>query len=107
MSPYLFLAGAIVAEVIATTSLKLSEGMTRWVPAVAVVVGYVVAFWLLSQALRDLPVGFAYAVWAGAGTALVAIIGLLLFGETFSLLKGIGIAMIIGGVIALNVSGGH
>ncbi|MFW6092015.1 MAG: DMT family transporter, partial [Actinomycetota bacterium] len=76
--PWLMLAGAIAAEVVATTSLKLSVGFTRLVPSIIVVVGYVAAVLLLSQALvRGMQVSVAYAIWAAAGVALVALIGTL------------------------------
>lgn len=101
---YLFLALAIVSEVVGTISLKLSEGFTRLGPSVAVVVGYLLAFGLLSQALtRGLGVSVAYGVWAAAGVALVAIAGAVLLGESLTWVQVGGIALVIGGVLALEL----
>ncbi|WP_433782808.1 DMT family transporter [Actinomycetospora sp. CA-101289] len=101
---YLFLALAIVSEVVGTVSLKLSEGFTRLGPSVAVVVGYLLAFGLLSQALtRGLGVSVAYGVWAAAGVALVAIAGAVLLGESLTWVQIGGIALVIGGVLALEL----
>jgi len=102
--PYLFLALAIASEVVATISLKLSEGFTRLVPSVVVVVGYLVAFGLLSQALtRGLGVSIAYGVWAAAGVALVAVIGALFLGESLTWVQVGGIGLVIAGVLALEL----
>ena len=101
---YLFLALAIVSEVVATVSLKLSEGFSRLGPSVVVVVGYLVAFGLLSQALaRGLGVSVAYGVWAAAGVALVAIAGAVVLGESLTWVQVGGIALVIGGVLALEL----
>ncbi|MCK9871523.1 multidrug efflux SMR transporter [Nocardiopsis dassonvillei] len=106
--PWLWLAGAIIAEVIATTSLKLSEGFSRPLPSVVVVVGYVGAFLMLSQSLtRGINLGVAYGVWAAVGIALVAMIGTLLFGESLTWVQIGGIALIIAGVMALELGGRH
>ncbi|ADH69914.1 MULTISPECIES: multidrug efflux SMR transporter [Nocardiopsis] len=106
--PWLWLAGAIIAEVIATTSLKLSEGFSRPLPSVVVVVGYVGAFLMLSQSLtRGINLGVAYGVWAAVGIALVAVIGTLLFGESLTWVQIGGIALIIAGVMALELGGRH
>ncbi|WP_435110722.1 DMT family transporter [Nocardiopsis synnemataformans] len=106
--PWLWLAGAIIAEVIATTSLKLSEGFSRPLPSVVVVVGYVAAFLMLSQSLtRGMNLGVAYGVWAAVGIALVAVIGTLLFGESLTWVQVGGIALIIAGVMALELGGRH
>lgn len=106
--PWLWLAGAIIAEVIATTSLKLSEGFSRPLPSVVVVVGYVGAFLMLSQSLtRGINLGVAYGVWAAVGIALVAMIGTLLFGESLTWIQIGGIALIIAGVMALELGGRH
>lgn len=105
---YVVLAVAIVAEVFATVALKLSEGFTKPWPSVVVVVGYVFALGVLSQALKlGLPVGVAYAIWAGAGVALVALIGTTFLGEHLTLVQLGGLALIIGGVAALNLGGAH
>ncbi|WP_150241465.1 DMT family transporter [Nocardiopsis quinghaiensis] len=105
---WLWLAGAIISEVIGTTSLKLSEGFTRLVPSVFVVLGYAGAFLMLSQSLtRGMELGVAYGVWAAAGIALVAVIGVTLFGESLTWVQVGGIALIIAGVMALEMGGRH
>ena len=76
---YLYLAAAIVSEVVATSALKLSNGMTRPAPAAVVVVGYLLALYLLSLTLRTIPVGVAYAIWSGVGVVLITVIGLVWF----------------------------
>lgn len=106
--PWIWLAAAIGAEVVATTSLKLSEGFTRLIPSILVVVGYATAFYLLSQALtRGMGLGLAYGVWAAVGIALVAVIGVVLFGESLTWVQVGGIALIIAGVMALETGGHH
>ena len=106
--PWLFLAGAILSEVVATTFLKLSEGFTKLVPSIVVVVGYVVAFGMLSQALtRGMTVGVAYGVWAAVGIALVAIAGAAFLGESLTWVQVGGIAMVIAGVLALELGAAH
>ena len=106
--PWLFLAGAILTEVVATTALKLSEGFTRLVPSIVVVVGYVVAFGMPSQALtRGMAIGVAYGVWAAAGVALVAMVGVAFFGESMTWVQVGGIALVIAGVLALELGAAH
>lgn len=100
---FVYLALAIVAEVVGTTALKASEGFTRLGPSVAVVVGYGLAFYLLALVLRTLPVGIAYAIWAGLGIVLVTVAGVLLYGEKPDLPALLGIAMIIGGVAVIQL----
>ncbi len=103
---YLLLIGAILSEVLGTVSLKLSEGFTRLVPSILVIIGYLAAFTILGQVLKlGLPVGVAYAIWAGAGVALVAIIGAVFFGEGFSVVQLLGVLLIVGGVVALELGG--
>lgn len=103
MTNWAFLALAIVAEVVATSSLKASDGFTRLVPSAVVVVGYGVAFYLLSLALRSIPVGTAYAIWAGLGIVLVAAAGWLVFGQKLDAWALVGMTLIISGVFVLNV----
>jgi small multidrug resistance pump len=106
--PWLFLAGAIITEVIATSALKLSDGFSRLVPSIVVVIGYLAAFGLLSQALtRGMAIGVAYGVWAAVGVALVAIVGATLFGEGMTLVQVGGIALVIAGVLALEMGAAH
>ena len=106
--PWLYLAGAILTEVIATTALKLSEGFTKLVPSIVVVVGYIAAFGMLSQALtRGMTIGVAYGVWAAVGIALVAIVGAALLGESLTWVQVGGIALVIAGVLALELGAVH
>ena len=107
MTGWIYLIIAIISEIAATTALRSSNGFTVLLPSIATVVGYVVAFTSLAQALKSLDLGVAYAVWAGAGTATVAIIGIVVFGEPGTLSKAAGLAMIIAGVVLLNIQGAH
>ncbi len=101
---YLLLAGAILLEVMGTISLRLSDGLSRPVPTVLVAVGYLSAFVLLAQVLaRGLPVGVAYAIWAGAGVALVALIGAAFLGEGLTWVQAGGLVLVIAGVAALEL----
>jgi small multidrug resistance pump len=102
MHPALWLALAICSEIVATVSLKLSDGFTRPIPAVVVVVGYALSFYALSISLRTIPLGVVYAIWSGVGTAAVVLIGLFLFREALDAAKVIGIGLIIAGVVTLN-----
>lgn len=104
---YVLLAGAIAAEVGATTAMKYTEGFSRLWPSLLTVLGYVVAFALLAQTLKTVSVGTAYAIWAGVGTAAIAAIGMLFLGEGLTAAKAAGIALIIGGVVLLNLGGAH
>lgn len=103
MSPWFFLAIAIVAEVIGTSFLKSSDGFTRLWPSIAVLVSYVLAFYFLALTLRTIPVGIAYAVWAGAGIGLIALIGWAVFGQALDAVAILGIGLIVAGVVVLNV----
>lgn len=100
---YTFLGLAIVSEILATSALKASYGMTRLLPALLVVGGYAVAFYLLALTLKTLPVGFVYAIWSGLGIVGVAIAGAVLFGEAFTSLKIAGMGLIVAGILLLNV----
>ncbi|MDQ0683016.1 small multidrug resistance pump [Streptomyces sp. B4I13] len=104
---YLTLAGAIAAEVAATTAMKYSEGFSKLWPALLTAVGYVLSFLLLAQTLKTVGIGTAYAIWAGAGTAAIALIGLVLFGEALTPVKIAGVLLIVGGVVLLNLGGAH
>ncbi|WP_152206280.1 SMR family transporter [Marinobacter changyiensis] len=103
MKSWIFLGIAIVAEVVATTGLKASEGFTRLWPSVLVITGYAVAFYFLSITLKEIPVGLAYAIWAGLGIVLVAFIGWLIYGQTLDAASVIGMGLIIAGVVVINV----
>jgi small multidrug resistance pump len=100
--PYLYLAIAIVSEVIGTSALKATEGFTRLAPSAIVVVGYGVSFYFLSLALKSLPVGVAYAIWSGVGVALITLIGWLAFGQRLDAPALAGIALIVGGVVVIR-----
>ncbi|MFI5660157.1 DMT family transporter [Streptomyces sp. NPDC051684] len=104
---YVLLAGAIAAEVGATTAMKYSEGFSRLWPSLLTVAGYIVAFALLAQTLKTVQIGTAYAIWAGTGTAIIAAIGMLFLGEGLTLAKVGGIVLVIGGVVLLNLGGAH
>jgi small multidrug resistance pump len=99
---WLYLTIAIVSEVIATSALKATEGFTRWVPSLVVVVGYAVAFYFLSLTLRAIPIGVAYAVWSGVGVVLVTVIGWYVYHQPLDLAAIVGIALIVAGVVVLN-----
>ena len=103
MKNWLFLAIAIVGEVVATSALKSSEGFTKLLPSAVVLVGYGVAFYFLSLALKSIPVGIAYAVWAGLGIVLVAAIAWLFHGQKLDGWALVGMGLIIGGVAVLNL----
>lgn len=105
MKAWLLLAAAICSEIIGTTSLRFSDGFTRLVPSLLVVVGYGTAFYLMSLTLKTIPLGTTYAVWSGAGTAIVAVIGVLLWKEPVNLARVLGIGLIIVGVVVLNLGG--
>ncbi|WP_328870522.1 multidrug efflux SMR transporter [Streptomyces sp. NBC_00287] len=104
---YLTLAGAIAAEVAATTAMKYSAGFSKLWPSLLTALGYVVSFTLLAQTLKTVGIGAAYAIWAGVGTASIAVIGLLAFGEALTFAKVTGILLIIAGVVVLNLGGAH
>ncbi|CAL9273362.1 DMT family transporter [Streptomyces rochei] len=104
---YLLLAGAIAAEVAGTTAMKYSEGFSRLGPSLLTALAYVLSFALLAQTLKILAVGTAYAIWAGVGTAAIAAIGVLFMGEGMTVTKAAGIALIIVGVVVLNLGGAH
>jgi small multidrug resistance pump len=105
---WFWLIGAVVAEVIATVSLRLSEGFSRLLPSVVVVLGYGLAFFALSQALaRGLPLGVAYGTWAALGVTLVAVVGVVFLGESLTAIQIGGLVLVIGGVLALELGGAH
>ena len=103
MSKWLLLSIAIIAEVFGTSFLKASEGFTRFWPSIAVILGYRVAFYFLALSLKVIPVGIAYAIWAGIGVVLIALIGWIVFGQKLDTAAIIGISMILVGVVVLNV----
>lgn len=103
MQSAVLLGLAIVAEVVATSSLKASNGFTRLGYSSLTVLAYGLAFYLLSQTLKRMELGVAYAIWAGAGTALMAVVGYWLFQESMSIIKVLSIALIVLGVVGLNL----
>lgn len=103
---YLLLLAAILLEVSGTTALKFSAGFTKLVPSVLVLVFYILSFYTLSLTLKKLDIGVSYAIWSAVGTALIATIGILWFKEPLSILKISSLALIILGVIGLNLSEG-
>lgn len=102
--PYLYLTIAILAEVIGTSALKASEGFTRPKPSLVVVIGYGVAFYFLSLALQSPAVGVAYAIWSGAGVALITVIGWRVFKQRLDAPALLGIGLIVSGVVVLQWS---
>ena len=104
MKNHLFLLGAIVAEVVATSALKASDGLSRGGPTALVVIGYALAFWLLSLTLRTIPVGIVYASWSGLGIVLIAAVGWLFYGQRLDAPALIGMALIVVGVLLMNLS---
>ena len=100
---YLYLSIAIVAEVVATSALNASQGFTRLWPSVATVVGYSIAFYALSLTLRTIPMGIAYAVWAGVGIVLIALVGALFFKQIPDLPAMLGMGFIIAGVVLVTL----
>ena len=100
---WLYLAIAIVAEVVGTSFLKASAGFTKPVPSIMVVLGYGLAFFFLSLTLEKIPVGIAYAVWSGAGVTLIAAIGWLFLGQKLDAAAIVGMGLIVAGVVVLNL----
>jgi small multidrug resistance pump len=101
---WLYLAIAIMSEVVATSALKAAEGFTRFWPSLLVVIGYASAFYFLSLTLRTIPLGIAYAIWSGVGVALVSIVGWFIYHQSLSAGALVGIALIVSGVVVLNLS---
>ena len=106
MRNWLYLAITIFGEVVATSALKSSNGFTKPFPSAVVVVGYGVAFYFLSLALKSIPVGVAYAIWAGVGIVLVATIAWIFHGQRLDGWAIVGIGLIISGVAVLNLFSG-
>ncbi len=100
---YFYLALAILAEVAGTSLLKVTEEFTKLIPTTFLVIFYLISFWLMTLALRDLPLGVVYAVWSGLGIVLVAIIGAFVYKEIPDLASIIGMALIISGVVVMHL----
>ncbi len=105
MHTWLVLGAAILAEVAGTTCLRLSDGFSRLGSSAAVVGFYTLSFFLLAQVLKSVDVGVAYAIWAGLGTALVAAVGVLVFGEAITLARLLSLGLIVTGVVGLHLTG--
>ena len=103
---YVYLVLAVMAETVGTSALQASKQFTRPLPSVLVVVGYACAFWFLSLVLRSIPVGVAYAIWSGLGILFIALIGWLVFRQPLDLPAMIGMAMILAGIIVIQVFSG-
>ncbi len=103
MNKWFLLSIAIISEVVGTSALKSAEGFTHFWPSVGVVAGYASAFYFLSLTLKTIPVGVAYAIWSGAGTTLIALIGWIFIGQKLDIPAVVGILLIVLGVVVLNV----
>ena len=105
---WLLVGGAVAAEITAAILLRSSDGFTKPVPTVAALAAFGLAFYLISLALVNLPVSTVYPVWAGGGTAGVALVGVLMLGERANVAKGVGVVLVVAGIIVLNIgSAGH
>ncbi|ETS99089.1 DMT family transporter [Providencia alcalifaciens] len=105
-----FLLMSIIAEVIATTTLKASDGFSRFWPSIVVIIGYAVSFWGLSQVVKVMPLGIAYAIWSGLGIVLVSVAAIYIYNQKLDLPAIIGMLLIIIGVLVINLfskSGTH
>ena len=103
MKNWIFLCVAIIAEVIATSALKSSEGFSKPIASVIVVLGFIIAFYCLSLTLKTIPVGIAYAIWSGVGIVLVTTIAWIVFDQKLDVWGIVGIALIMSGVLVLNL----
>jgi len=100
---YFYLALAIAAEVAGTSLLKATEEFTKLVPTTFLVIFYLISFWLMTLALRELPLGVVYAVWSGLGICLVAVVGTFVYKEMPDLASLIGMGLIISGVVVMHL----
>ena len=100
---YIYLAIAIVAEVIGTSALKASEEFTKLGPSLLVVISYGASFYFLSLVLKTIPIGVAYAIWSGVGIALITLVGAVIFKQIPDLPALLGMGLIISGIVVMNV----
>ena len=107
MGTYALLIVAIAIEVAATTALKASNGMSRLVPAIIVVVGYAISFYMVAVLLKRLDLGLVYATWSAVGTAAIALIGIKFYDDAVTPWRIAGLLMVVIGVVMLNLSAGH
>mgnify|MGYP003413512621 CR=1 FL=1 len=105
--PYIYLSISIITEVFAASMLKLSNGLTEYMPLIGVALGYGISFYMLGIVLKYMPLSIAYAIWAGAGTMCTAIVSIVFFGEVFTLIKVLGVVVIVGGIILINKGTGE
>lgn len=105
--PYVMLALAIAAEVTGTSLIKSTEGFSRLWPSIFCLAAYAVSFVFLAQAVKDVPVGVAYALWSGLGTVAIVAIGAVFLGEPIGPAKAIGVGLVVSGVVVLNLGGTH
>ena len=103
MTGLMYLTMAIIAEVVATTMLKASEGFTRLWPSLVVVLGYSVAFWGLSMVVKSMPLGIVYAIWSGMGVVLVSIAAVFIYNQKLDWPAIIGMGLIVAGVLVINL----
>lgn len=103
MKTFVILLFAILSEVIGTTALKFSEGFTKPIPSFIVALGYGTSFYLLSIALKSMPIGVAYAIWSGVGLVLTVIAGMIIWKETLDWARVLGIVLILAGIVLINV----
>ena len=103
MKNFFFLGIAIIFEIIATSALKKSEQFTQLIPSIVTIVGYFAAFYFLSFAIRTIPVGIAYAIWSAVGIVLISLVGYFVYKQTLDLPAILGIALIIIGVVIINI----
>ncbi|MXS20650.1 DMT family transporter [Pseudomonas oryzihabitans] len=106
MSGYIYLAIAIAAEVVATTSMKAISGFSKPLPLILVITGYGLAFWMLTLVVRSIPVGVAYAIWAGLGIVLVSIAAAFLYDQKLDLPAMLGMGLIVAGVVVIQLFSG-
>lgn len=106
MSGYIYLAIAIAAEVVATTSMKAISGFSKPLPLLLVITGYSLAFWMLTLVVRSIPVGIAYAIWAGLGIVLVSIAAAVLYDQKLDLPALLGMGLIVAGVVVIQLFSG-
>lgn len=100
---YIYLTIAIIAEVIGTSALKASEGFSKPIPSILVVIGFGVAFYCLSMVLKTVPMGIAYAIWSGMGIVLISVIGLIVFKQELDVPAILGILLIVAGVVVMSI----
>lgn len=103
LSAWLLIAVSVFAEVVGTVALKYSDGFSKVSPSIAATTCYAIAIWLMSIAMRHLDVGITYAVWAACGTAATALVGTAFFGEQMGAVKALGLILVVGGVVLLNL----